>query len=204
MPDFISAITELMGGQKQAGPAEQATQLMRSGPPPNLLEQAKSEYPLLKNYDIGYKESFGRSRGFLESWPPGEEGAPDLPRPNEFPNDKFGVEIYDPKTTAKDVLGDIISHHLINVDPKIKGIYEDFAKSLKPFQENILRHQYEHAKDNDGEKRPFEDWKKDSGLPGYFRGYTFNQWPDNFNQQAYTPEQMKKLDEVMEYARKGK
>jgi hypothetical protein len=174
-----------------------------------LLDQARAQYPILKKYDIQYKDSIGRAPGYLESWPPGETGSAELPRPKEFANDKFGVEVYDKNTSPKDVLADVVSHHLVDVDPKIKSAYEDFKGSLQPFQEKILRQQYEHDKNTavageaGGETRSFEDWKETAGLPAYFRGYTFGQWPSSFNQKAYTPDQMKKLDGVMDYLKSG-
>ena len=47
------------------------------------------------------------------------------------------------------------------------------------------------------ESRPFEQWKEASGMPGYFRGYTFNQWDDA--KSAYTPQQLQLLDQVKQY-----
>lgn len=166
-------------------------------PEQNLLEQAQEKFPVLKEHDVGYKESYGMGQGYLESWPPGEGGAPDRPRPAELPSDKFGVEIYNKETTPLDVAGDIVSHKLVNEDQKIKEHYEGFVDSLKPWQKTILRSQYEHAKENEGEARSYEDWEKAAGLPAYFRGYAFKQWknPDDF----YTAAQMKKFDSMMGY-----
>jgi hypothetical protein len=36
-----------------------------------------------------------------------------------------------------------------------------------------------------------------TGLPAYFRGYAFKQWPDEFNERAYTPEQREMFDRMM-------
>lgn len=166
---------------------------------PNLFDLAKQQYPVLNNYDVGYKESIGRGSGWLESWPPGETGTPELPRPKEFANEKFGVENYRSDTRPIDVLGDIVSHYLINADPTIKQTYQDFSASLQPWQHKILQSQYDYAKKVEGEDRPYEAWLTASGLPGYFRGYAFQQWPDDFNQHAYTPEQRKQLDGMMKY-----
>ena len=49
------------------------------------------------------------------------------------------------------------------------------------------------------ESRPYEEWLKASGMPAYFRGYTFNQWDDA--KDMYTPEQLKILDAVQSYLR---
>lgn len=167
-----------------------------------LLGQARQEYPVLNNYDIGFKYSPNRGSGFLEFWPPGEGGSRELPRPQEFPIGGVGVEVYNPKTRPIDVLGDVVSHHLTSVDPTVKSIYEQFTSSLEPWQRNRLREQYEYAKKNHGEKRQYGDWERASGLPGYFRGYPFEQW-DN-PQEMYTPGQLKLLDGMMRYFRSPK
>jgi hypothetical protein len=169
-----------------------------------IFDQATRDYPVLKNYDIGYKENIGGGQGYMESYPPGEEGTREFPRPKEFPISGFGVENYRSDTRPIDVLGDVASHHLVNVDPTIKKTYQDFTQSLEPWQEDILRDQYQHATQNEGETRPYEQWRDVSGLPAYFRGYTFQQWPDEFNQRVYTPEQRRMLDGAMKYMQSGR
>ncbi len=168
-------------------------------PQPNLLEQAQAQYPILKNYDIGFKSSPNQGKGFLEYWPAGETGTPERPRPQEFAQDRAGVEVYSDKTRPIDVLGDVVSHHMITADPTIKGHYDEFSKSLQPWQHDRLREQYQHAQKEQGETRPFETWKERSGLPGYFRGYPFQQWERA--EEMYTPEQLTKLDAMMNYLR---
>lgn len=169
------------------------------GSAPGIFDQAQQQYPILKKHDIQYRENFGgdQSGNMLESWPPGETGTPDRPRPQEFNSDKLGVEVFDPKTRPIDVLGDVVSHHLVEADPKIRGYYDGFVNSLEPWQHERLQEQYQHAKENEGEARPFEDWKQSSGLPAYFRGYPFQQWSKS--EDMYTPSQMKKLDRMMGY-----
>lgn len=173
---------------------------------PNLLQQAQEQYPILKSQDYGYVEKFRPGGGFLEHWDPGEPGAPatpdaplDGPRPPELPLDKHGLEIRDPNTRPIDVLGDIASHHLVNSDPTVKGAYQALQNSMTPQQQQLLQEQYQYAQKNEGETRPFEDWKSASGMPAFFRGYPFQQWPKEFNDQVYTPEQRQKLDNMMDY-----
>jgi hypothetical protein len=182
------------GGGASAAPA--------GGAPSSLLDQARQQYPILNKEEIQYKVSPGRSdSNMLESWPPDEPGDENYKRPGEFPLDKFGIEVFSEKTRPIDILADVVSHRLINTDPKIKEFYSDFKNSITPHQEEILRDQYEHAKEHEGEKRPYEQWKEMTGLPAFFRGYPFQQWPDDFNKRAYTPEQLKKLDAMMDYLR---
>jgi hypothetical protein len=138
----------------------------------------------------------------LESWSPGmKDSIPGVDRPKEFGDDKFGVEVYDPKTKPLDILGDVVSHHLVDKDPKIKGIYGDFKNSIEPWQDDILKEQYEYAKahEHGPETDTFEKWKDISGLPAYFRGHPFQQWDDS--EKMYTPDQIKNLNGMMDYLR---
>lgn len=167
-------------------------------PTDNVFQQAVNQYPIIGKHGIKSKDSHGARDGYLEFWPPGETGSPEYPRPKEF-GDSPGVEIYREDTTPLDVLGDVTSHWLIDKDPIVSKYYSDFQSSLTPDQRARLRGQYEHAKQNFGEARQYEDWEKVSGMPGYFRGYPFKQWPDDFNKKAYSPEQMKSLDAMMQY-----
>lgn len=171
---------------------------------PSLMDQARQQYPVLNNYDIGYKNNIGGGPGYMESYVPGEEGTPENPRPKEFPLTQFGVENYRADSTPSDVMADITSHHLINVDPTVKQAYRDFTGSLEPWQHDILQNQYQYAQKNEGETRPYEAWRDASGLPGYFRGYAFQQWPADFNKRAYTPAQTQKLDQMMKYLKGGR
>lgn len=178
--------------------------------PPNLMDQAREQYPVLKNLDYGYSENFRPNGGFLEHWDPGEPGAPSSPekpldgmRPEGLPIDKHGLEVRDPNTRPIDILGDIVSHNLINTDPTVSASYQKLQDTMTPQQHAILADQYAYAQKNQGEQRPFEDWKSASGMPGYFRGYTFKQWPDDFNAKAYTPEQRADLDKLMSYFKTG-
>ena len=200
-----------MTDQEQDQKQRSANYFFGQGKPQNLLQQAQSQYPVLKNYDYGYTENFQPNAGFLEHWEPGDPGTAstgpgDLNalRPKGLPLDRPGLEIRNPNTRPIDVLGDIASHHLRMVDPVVKGAYEDLQNSMTPNQQRILQDQYQYARKNEGETGSFDDWKERAGMPGFFRGYTFQQWPKEFNDQAYTPEQRQKLDALMTYFKTGK
>jgi hypothetical protein len=179
-----------------------------SFPQKNLLQQAQDQFPVLKNYDYGYTENIKPGTGFLEHWSPGDPGtAPQGPgdlnalRPSSLPIDKHGIEVRDPNTRPIDVLGDIASHHLKDVDPVVHSTYQQLQNSLTPHQQGILQDQYQYAQKNEGETGSFDEWKERAGMPGFFRGYAFQQWPQEFNDQAYTPEQKASLDSMMNYLR---
>jgi hypothetical protein len=195
----------------QPAPIPPQTPPIFAQPQPNLLQQAQEQYPVLKNHDYGYTENFRPGGGFLEHWEPGEAGVAPTPqtpldglRPAALPMDKPGLEIRDPNTRPIDILGDITSHHLINVDPVVKGAYQQLQASMTPQQHAMLQDQYQYAQKNEGENRSYEDWKSASGMPGFLRGYTFQQWPKEFNDRAYTPEQRGNLDKLMSYLKGGK
>lgn len=167
-------------------------------PERTVFDKAKAKYPIIERHGIVGKVSPGAREGYLEFWPPGEIGPPDYPRPSEF-GDAPGVEIYKEDTTPLDVLGDVTSHWLIEKDPRVKEYYGRFQQSLTPDQRQRLQEQYQYHRENFGETRPYEQWEAMTGLPGYFRGYAFKQWPEEAIEQAYTPDQIAMFDEMMGY-----
>lgn len=162
-----------------------------------LMQQAQAQYPILQGLGLQYKYNPGGGQGFLEFWPGDEPGTPTSPRPKEFKPGQLGLEVFDPKTRPIDILGDVVSHHLINTDPIVKDYYEQFKSSMTPEQQYRLRDQYQYAQKYEQERRPFAQWKERSGLPGYFRGYAFQQWENA--EELYTPDQIKLFDAMTTY-----
>jgi len=164
-----------------------------------LFETAQKEYPYLSGKDIAYKYSPQQGRGFLEFYDPQETGSPEYPRPKELPLGKVGIEVFDPKTKPIDILADYVSHYGVEQDPYLTQQYQQFAGSMSPEQRQRLQQQYQYYQQHPEykEQRPYQEWEKASGMPGYFRGYTFNQW-DN-PQEMYTPQQIQMLDQVRKY-----
>ena len=197
---FDQAYKKLHPNQQIAGPRPMPVQQQVVGPE-TLMQQAQSEFPILKNVNPLFKYNPSGGQGFLEFWPGKEIGSTEHPRPKEFPLGQIGVEVYDPKTRPIDIMGDIASHHLVETDPRMKGYYKQFQESLTPDQRGDLQRQYKHAQENFGEKRPYAQWEQASGLPGYFRGYPFQQWEDS---DIYTPDQITMFQEMMSYLRGGK
>jgi hypothetical protein len=192
--DLIKALMgRSLGGGLSSAPPEQPT---------TVLDQARQQYPILNNYDIGFVDSTGRpsSGRMLESWMPNEPGDTSDPRPRGLPLNQFGIENFNANTRPIDVLGDVVSHHLTTADPEIRAAYQGFINSLQPWQHNILKQQYAHAYQNNGERRPYDQWRESSGYPAYFRGYPFQQW-DNAD-KYYTPSQMALMDRMMNYLKK--
>lgn len=144
----------------------------------------------------------GANGAMLESWGKGEEGTPDYPRPGGLPMNQDSVQVFNPDTiTPKNVLADVVGHFMAdpqseNYDPVLGGMYDQYVKSLDP---RMMQQRYEYARQNFGEERPYEQWLHASGAPAVFRGYTFDQWPRDFNEQINTPEQIQMLDEIKRY-----
>jgi hypothetical protein len=109
------------------------------------------------------------------------------------------IEIYNPNVTLDDLAGEVVSHQLVNTDSFLGHVYSKFKDSLTKDQMNRLQEQYQWAQNKEGETRPFEVWKTLTGLPAYFRGYLFNQWPDEFNKKAYTPDQIDLFNNTRQY-----
>ena len=159
------------------------------------FEDIVKQYPYLadKPVDYLYSPRVGDNR-FLEAYPPEETGDPRDPRPKELPLGRYGIQVFNPKTTALDVLGDYVSHGAVKDDPILKKMYDEFQSTVP---EKLMRERYKVHQQEYGEKRPFSEWLSTSGMPEYFRGYTFNQWQNP--EQMYTPEQLKILDKIKTY-----
>lgn len=171
---------------------------------PAKLIEALSMFPGLGNPDVGYVSNPSPNpQNYLEYWSATEPGTDSYRRPSALPLGKPGIEIQNPATRPIDVAADLVSHQLVETDPPLIDYYQQFQKSLTPQQGGLLQDQYKHAQ-SEGETRPFDSWKQHSGLPAYFRGYAFNQWPDEFNRRAYTPEQRTMFDQMLNYLRTPK
>ena len=164
-----------------------------------MFENAKKEYPYLADKNLAFKYSPSVGRGFLEFYGPDETGSPEYPRPKDIPMGQVGVEVFNPKVRSKDILADYVSHYGVEQDPFLKERYQQFLGSFTPQQQETLKEQYKWYQNHPEfkETRPYEEWLNISGLPAFFRGYTFDQWEDA--KEMYTPEQLKTLDAVRSY-----
>ncbi|MDC1444481.1 hypothetical protein N8192_00425 [bacterium] len=209
-PDSFAA--QILAFQKKKTPGVTDKLPWNQGPPwqssptasedsPGVIERALQQYKILQQMNLKgmYTPGVGKY-GNIESWQPGEPGTTGYERPKDIPLNTFGVQVFQGgKTKPIDVLADAVSHQLVNTDPVLKKYYQGFKDSLTPKQKEKLQLDYKHAKEVEGETRPFEQWAEISRLPSFFRGYTFNQWPDEFNKQVFTPQQIKMFDQVRKY-----
>lgn len=104
-----------------------------------LLTDTEKLYPFVKNNDIDITHDYrpGGSMGPIETYPIGETGPPDRPRPSDLPIDRNGIAIGSDAWPI-DLAGDIFSH----VDPygQTAGMY--MADSLTPKQMQEIQKQY--------------------------------------------------------------
>jgi len=162
---------------------------------------AMLQWPAVAKSGVQFTYNSNDSGNMLEYWPKGETGDPSYQRPANIPIQKNGIDINSSQTRPADIAGDIVSHQLVYTDPVVKQTYANFQKSMTPEQHKIMRDQYTYARQNEGEKRSFNEWRDTSGMPAYFRGYTFDQWgPDS--KSYYTPEQLQMLDSMKGYLQK--
>ena len=157
----------------------------------SLLDLAKTEFPYLADKDIQYSfvpKTDLKDPRMLEFYSPEE-----TQRPANLPLGKVGVENYDPNTKTSDLLADYVSHHAVQNDPKLKPLYDAFASTL---DNKVMQERYQYDVAHEGEKRSFEDWAKASGVPAVFRGYTFRQFPEQFNNRFYSPTQKQILNQI--------
>ena len=154
-------------------------------------------YPYLSDKNIAFTYSPRKDSGYLEFYSPTETGSKQNPRPKSLPMGQVGIEVLREDTRPIDVLGDYVSHWGVKEDPFLRRSYQAFVNSLDDKQLNILQRQYIDSKKMYGENRPFNQWLEITGLPGYFRGYTFDQWDKP--EEMYRPDQLKLLDNVKGY-----
>jgi hypothetical protein len=169
------------------------------------VSAAARQYPIIKSLGVQSVTTPMPGDGrMLEFWPPGEPGDSQYPRPKELALDKPGVQIISPDAKPSDVAADIVSHYMVNTDPKMKEMYQQFADTFKtPDGQARLKQDYEWSKKNEGETRSFSDWASTTRVPDYFRGYLFKQWPEKSYSQAYTQEQRDLLDKMGSYIQAG-
>lgn len=177
----------------------------------NAIQGALEKYPILKKLKIaGITSPEAKGKGnMLEHWSPGDKGNLQNPRPASLPLDSIGIEIYNPATSSNDVAADIVSHTLVNTDPNISKVYNNFKSSLNTNQKQFLYGDYMsevNAAKTQGAESPgdFNSWVDRVGAPAALRGYLFNQYDKNAQQEfGYTPVQKQNLDFIGSYIQQG-
>jgi len=159
----------------------------------DLLDKAVAEYPFIKQHDPIV--TIGEGKGFAETWPVGEIGPPDSPRPEHFPIDRHVIEIRRPgEFTHHDIAGE-----LLHVDPISNQARSELMKMWTPKQLKVLEKRALDYNATLEEGRPIEDAIQNA-TDAAIRGYTINQWPESINKELkYRPEQLEKLENLKTY-----
>lgn len=156
---------------------------------PSIADQAYEKYPKLKDYGFNFiaptdgAKSDGR---YLETYPADE-------RDNPMPG-KPTIQQFDPSMTGEDFMGETL-HILPKIDPYVGAIRQQFIDSMTLPQRQKLMDQYDYAKKNFGEKRPYDQWENMSGTDAWFRGHLTGQFPDD----VYEPAQLQMFDNLRNY-----
>lgn len=170
---------------------------------PALQTQAVQKYGFLKNHgnvQLIQTPGSGRNRfGGSETWPAGEEGSSDYPRPKGLPVGSDGVEVRSKGFSPDDYAAEVFSH----IDPRGKDYADKFLGSLTPKQSEWLKKEaldYGHPKTPEEEKHSMK-----IASQAALRGYVFGQWPTSaFTKAGLSTEQKQLLLDARKYALTGK
>jgi len=164
----------------------------------NSFQQAEANWPRFKEANLAYTKSPNDGSGRkIEAWDKGDKGGFEMGgearyRPESLPLNQRGIEDFGDNTPPLDLYGDLVSHYSVNEEGSdLRKKYLDFTGNV-PME--TMQKRYSHAQKDYGEDRPFDVWNNRSGMPEYFRGYTFNQWPNA--EEMYRPEDIEKLDSI--------
>ena len=169
----------------------------------DLLSQATQEYPFVAKHNPMVVVNPAEDRGFAETYPIGETGAP-LPEGGfnkhpDLPIDRVGVEVFKP---------DQFTHHdlaaeMLHIDPVANQTREALMKTWTPKQLKTLKESALDYQATLDEGRPESDAIKNA-TDSALRGYAVGQWPERINKAlAYNPAQLKMLDSLKSYMATG-
>lgn len=163
----------------------------------DIVSEAAEQWPFVNIYDPAVTRSPARPEGYvLETWPKGETGGSDYPRPRELPMERVGIELYGDRASPLDVAAD-----LLHVDPFANYTREELLSNLSPEQIATLKYgSLDYASSLDqGEQRAMQN-----AIDSAMRGYVFHQWPASANaEMRYDPRQMALLDLLQKYTQTG-
>ena len=155
-------------------------------------------YPFIQQYNP--LVSVGAGEGYAETWPQNEPGAPDVPRPKEFPMSRAGVQVFRPNDFGPHDL----AAEFLHIDPFANETRDRLRASMTPAQiENLKNSAGDyHATLKSGGS---EDRAIQNSIDSALRGYTVGQWPAEANaSMGYNSDQLGMLDALKNYMQTGK
>lgn len=167
-----------------------------------LLDATQKQYPFTKNTDVKLVQSNDPGLGFLETWPPQEEGSKDYPRPKTLPMDKYGISVYNKRVSPQDVAADIFSH----ADNYGQQVGHNVAASLTPGQIAEMRDQYLDYQATIDEGSPHvQERAKLNGTSALLRNAVMNQGGgEGLGQFHFNVAQRNMIDKAKNYVATGK
>lgn len=163
----------------------------------DLLARAGAQYPFIRQYNPVV--TLGKGEDYAETWPVGEEGAPEYPRPHDIPIDRVGVQVFRPGSFGPSDL----AAEFLHIDPFANYTRGSLQDSMSPQQLSQLKQ----------ESGDYADTLKQGGTPEHalsnavdsaMRGYTVGQWPSDANSRmGYTPTQTSDLQHLQQYMKTG-
>ena len=135
-----------------------------------------------------------------ETWPAGEEGTPDYPRPASIPMNQHGIEIT-PGMTPDDIAGEVL-----HVDPYANQIRSQLQASWTPEQiAHLKRESLDYGQDGPTVDYMPPERRLQNATDSAIRGTVVNQWPAEANRNMnYTAHQQLMLDRLKQYMTTGK
>lgn len=185
-------LAELLRRPLSAGRLIQQRLAQQAGP----YGQAQQQYPFLRNHQVDYTVTPQEGRGYAETWPVGEEGAPGQPRPGNLPMNTTGIQVFKPKQwNANDIAGE-----LLHVDPKAVETRNRLVALLTGKQREILRQTPDYQMPNSSDAM-----RNQAAIDSAIRGYAVGQWPRREAEDFFSdPKQRAIMDELVQYMKTGK
>jgi len=186
----------------------------------DLWSKTTKEYPYLADKNIPLVYTPGQGAGFLETWDKKETGSEQDKRPEGLPLGSHGIQVRNPETGPKEILGDYLSHVASKVDPdtgkpedpKFYSLYKQFEETMQtPEMKKRLEKDYRFEKKEqeklkkEGKKYldigTKEHYIENNRIPAYMRGYVTDQWDADWNQSWMTSKQKRIMDQMKSHVK---
>lgn len=163
-----------------------------------LLAAAQQQYPFIRYHDPLVVMGSGQN-DYAETWPVGETGDAQYPRPADIPADRVGVQVFRPN----DFKAADLAAEMLHIDPWANATRDRLLQSLSPEQIVRLKREsgdYQQSVSMGMSERDALRNAADSAM----RGFTVGQWPADANQRmGYTPDQTAMLNALRNYMQTG-
>lgn len=162
-----------------------------ASPPGNYQKALNEKYPWTSGIGLHVVDSTGKgdpSRK-LEFYRADERDNPHPGKPT--------IEVFDKAMSEKDLMGEVLSHHLPQVDPAVADFRNKIIRSMTPEQIAEIQGDFDNEKKaglvDQGDD--LKAWLQKQGGDSFFRGYPTGQWPE----AVYTPEQKSTYGQLNSY-----